>query len=340
MKIEKVKPDKEREWNEFIIKNGPPVGSFIQAWEWGQFYEKLGRKVERYFVVEETPIAAFTLVYQKLPFGFVYGYAPRGPIISSPDESKYETICNEIRNWALKEIPELIFLRLEPPLPIEYKKLPKPFFETPSYYIQPKFNSVILLDKEEKDLLESFHPSTKSNINRAERRGVTVKIKNEITEEEFEQFKKMMGDTSKRNHGKKIYPSVGYFNSLFALLFKNSSSNNLNLVAFYGYCDGKPAATHFVLFFGKTATYLYGASHSEFLNSKVTTLLHFEAMKEAKRAHMSYYDIGAVDEKRWRTLTQFKRQFNGREFQYIGNVDIPIRPFGYKIFNILRNIKK
>ena len=109
--------------------------------------------------------------------------------------------------------------------------------------------------------------------------------------------------------------------------------------AFYGYQNGEPAGTHFVLFFGKTATYLYGASFSKHLNSKVTTYLHWVAIQEAKRRGMNYYDLGGIDAKRWPKLTEFKRQFRGTEFAYIGNVDIPIRPSLYRAYDLMRKQK-
>lgn len=341
--MEIIEQNKDRDWTNFIIKNGPPIGTFIQSWQWGEFYKKLGRTVERYFIYDDnTPIAAFTLVYQMLPFGFSYGYAPRGPIIMNPNESNFNNICEEIRNWALKEKESLIFLRLEPPLPIDYKNLPAPYFKKPSYYVQPKNNLVIDLSLDESELLESIHQSTKANINRAIKRGVDVIIKNVISNTEFNDYKKMMEDTTERNHGKNIYPSDNYFKFLFEMLFVKSTtenSPNIYLTGFYGYSDDNPAATHFVSFYGKTATYLYGASYSKYLNTKVTTLLHWSAILEAKKRGMKYYDIGGIDEKRWPSLTEFKKQFGGKEIKYLGNIDIPIQPFKYKIFNLIRRMK-
>ena len=345
MLIERVSQQGEESWKIFVRAHCPPVGGFMQSWDWGVFQESRNRKIERYFVIDgDAKVAAFTLVHYSLPFGIKYGYSPRGPIIAASYEGRFSEICRVIRAWAVKEFPRFIFLRIEPPLSFVPQDLLGSDFQIPNYYIQPKYNHVIEIDRSEEEILKSFHSSTRSNISRAEKRGVTVEIKNDITADEYGSFTEMMRDTNSRNGGKNIYPDDEYFKSLFSALSRDDSAtdnhNSLSLSVIYGYCDGNPAATYFVLFFGDTATYLYGGSRTKYLNSKVTTYLHWKAMLEAKRRGMRYYDLGGIDQDIWPTLTEFKRQFKGREFSYIGNIDMPIRPLIYKIYNFLRRLKK
>jgi len=63
-------------------------------------------------------------------------------------------------------------------------------------------------------------------------------------------------------------------------------------------------------------------------------------MRESKRRGMKYYDLGAVDGERWPTLTKFKRQFQGKEFFYMGNIDIPIHPLAYKAYTVIRKLRR
>jgi lipid II:glycine glycyltransferase (peptidoglycan interpeptide bridge formation enzyme) len=62
-------------------------------------------------------------------------------------------------------------------------------------------------------------------------------------------------------------------------------------------------------------------------------------MREAKARGLKYYDLGGIDDARWPTLTNFKRQFKGQEFAYIGNLDVPIRPLLYRSYNLFRSFK-
>ena len=335
MTIENADKRGKEAWNDFVFKHYPPVGGFMQSWEWGEFQKGLGRNSERFFVTEDgSPVAAFTLIKHSLPFGMQYGYAARGPVVADSHQDKFVQVCEAIREWALKEMPKLIFLRLEPPIEEVPTGLSERDFKIPSYYIQPRYNLTIPLDKTEDEVLMSLHPSTRSNVRRSEKRGVTVDIRTSILEDEYEHFRGMMRDTIQRNSGTNAYPSDTYFDALFAVL-----SGNEALGTFYGYQNGEPAATPFVLFFGTTATYLYGAAYTKHLSSKVTTYLHWSAMKEAKRRGMKYYDLGGIDDKRWPKLTEFKRQFRGREFSYMGNIDIPLRPTAYRIYNLVRRLR-
>jgi lipid II:glycine glycyltransferase (peptidoglycan interpeptide bridge formation enzyme) len=63
-------------------------------------------------------------------------------------------------------------------------------------------------------------------------------------------------------------------------------------------------------------------------------------MQEANKMGLGYYDLGGIDSARWPTLTDFKKQFRGKEFSYIGNIDIPIRPMLYRLYNVLRRKRK
>lgn len=335
--------DKQK-WNQFVRENYPPVGAFMQTWEWGDFKQAWGRKIGRYLITHNSKIIAlFMIAEHKLPFNFFYGYIPRGPvIIKNHTEEEAIDIFKKIRSWVIKEFPHYLFVRLEPPITQFKRNLKDCGFSLPQYYIQPKHNHLIRLDSSTDEILAGFHSSTRSNINRAERRGVTVEIKDYTEKNCYTDFCSLARDTITRNSGKNIYPGQIYFDSLFKIVpvFTEPNTDNLTMVAFYGYRDGDLAAIHFVLFFGQTATFLYGASSSKHLNSKVTTYLHWRAMVEAKHRGMKHYDLGGVDENLWPSLTKFKQQFQGEKISYLGNIDIPLVTSLYRVYNLIQKLRK
>lgn len=346
LKICKVEREDKSLWNNFVREHYPPVGAFMQTWEWGEFQKSLGRQIDRYFVNDhKKKLAAFTLVHHKLPFGFCYGYTPRGPVISKDirDKKKIQQIFECIKTCVEDYHSNFMFLRLEPPIESLDIDLKKYNFHRTSSYVQPRYNHTVLLDKEESEILAGFHSSTRSNIKRAEKRGVTTDMKESVGKKDYDLFFEMVEDTMQRNGGKNIYPDLSYFNSLLGSLSplgKAQNTEELSMGIFFGYQNEKPGAMHFVLFFGDTATYLFGASYSHALNSKVSTYLHFAAMKEAKRRGYKFYDLGGVDEVRWPTLTSFKRQFKGKEWNYMGNIDLPIRPIPHMIFKFIKEMRQ
>jgi len=323
---------KPAEWDRFIEENYPPVGAFIQTWAWGMFQIRLGRNIKRYSIFDgKKLIGVFTLVEFKMRFGLKYGYVPRGPVIQKGlKPKKISDIFESIRAWSKKKLPHLVFLRLEPSVKWseEFRKKGLYF---PPYYTQPRYNAVVDLNKSEEDILASLHSTTRSNIKRAEKRGVTVTTKTAITDTDYQAFTVMMRDTIERNNGINTYPDDDYFYSLF---------KEVPFVAFMAHHEGEPASTHFVLFFGKTATYLYGASRTIHLNAKVDTYLHWRAMKEAREKGYKHYDIGGIDSSRWPGLTVYKRQFKGKEFEYMGNIDIPFKLGFYLVYSWTKGIKR
>lgn len=334
-------------WNVFVKENYPPIGAFMLTWEWGDFLKACGKKVERYFVIkDEALIAAFTMVEYPLPLGFRYAYAPRGPVVarSLASGDQFEELFIFLRAWVVKEFPDLLFVRFEPPLDKLPDGLASSDFQVPDYYIQPKYNHAVDLKRTEAEILMAIHPSTRSNLLRAEKRGVTVKIEEHRVEDEYELFSSVALDTVQRNSGRNLYPARSYFISLFKTLSPFQVAKHdpakLKLVTLHGYQNGNLVAIHYALFFGDTVTYLYGASRTAGLSSKVTTYLHWKGLLLAREQGMAYYDLGGVDEKLWPSLTDFKRQFRGTEFTYIGNLDMPLNRLLYLIYDWLQKLRK
>ncbi|MBI2609867.1 peptidoglycan bridge formation glycyltransferase FemA/FemB family protein [Candidatus Giovannonibacteria bacterium] len=346
MDIHPINEVGKENWNAFVAKHYPPVGAFMQTWEWGEFQKALGRKIERYVMEADSGehIAVFTVVYHSLPFGFSYGYSPRGPVISKHlDGDAINKVFQKIALWTKQNFKDIIFLRLEPPLTSAIRGLRDSEFRQPAYYIQPRHNLFVSLAQTENEILESFHPSTRSNIKRALRRGVRDQVKHALSGSELKEFYLMTEDTIKRNSGKNVYPHRHYFETLIRTIPKigeKANPDKLELGIRYAYQNEKAAAAEFTVFFGNTATYLYGASFSERLSSKATTFLHWAEILEAKRRGFLYYDFGGIDETIWPTLTNFKRQFRGAELSYIGNVDIPLKPKMYQAYNFFRRAAK
>jgi|GEM_PF-831717 uncharacterized membrane protein (UPF0127 family)/lipid II:glycine glycyltransferase (peptidoglycan interpeptide bridge formation enzyme) len=347
--IQNAGPESEREWNKFVRENHPPIGAFLGSWEWSDFQKSLGWEVNRYLVKENDKLAAvFAVAKYPTFFGLSHAYTHRGPVIAKEyvdDEIANFEILRTIQSWARKNLTSVIFLRTEPSLSSISPDIEKYGFHRPSYYIQPRYNTAVPLGRSEEEIFAGFHSSTRSNLRRSGKRGATVEMKKELTDKDLKQFFSMVESTLKRNHGKNAYPDFNYLKIFFSGLpvldpDKKYDPTKLSIGVFWGYQNGEPAAAHFVVFFGDTATYLFGASYADKLGSKIETSLHWAAMQEAKKLGMHYYDLGGVDERVWPTLTDFKRQFNGEEFQYVGNIDIPIHAGSYYLYNFLKKAKK
>ncbi len=89
---------------------------------------------------------------------------------------------------------------------------------------------------------------------------------------------------------------------------------------------------------GKSATYLCGASASRHQNLMASSLIHWEAILDAKIKGLEHYDFWGIDEARWPGVTKFKKGFGGREVEYVGAWNCVFRQGWYWMYRLGRKI--
>lgn len=340
MKIINVSAEEKEKWNYFVTEHFPPVGAFLQSFEWGEFKATLNLKIERYALVEKGRwLACFQLEIHTLPFGLQYAYAPRGPLFRKDisTDGEVNTLFTFIASYIQEKYRSYIFVRFEPPYHHVldcYKVKP---FKVLSYYLQPKYNQIIGAETTEEELLKKMSRDIKHDIRAAERIGVVVEMKSSLDQNEKLAFEVMKSDTKKRS-GKNIFPSDLYFTNLINTFggYKLSNNKKPSLRFFVANKDGTPVAIYVAIFFAHTATYLYGASYSGTVSSRAPAYLHFRAITGSHKEGFQYYDLGGVDKALWPGLTYFKQQYGGETFEYIGTIDIVIRPILYRVYAFIK----
>jgi lipid II:glycine glycyltransferase (peptidoglycan interpeptide bridge formation enzyme) len=332
------------EWNAFVVTNFPPVGAFLQSFEWGEFKSALHGKVFRFAVQEgDKWIGCFQLETHMLPLGLSYGYAPRGPVLRKDlqtDAAKIEEVFSNIAEYLKKNFAHLIFVRFEPPLTEAFSFYNVAPFTQSSYYLQPRFNQLVTLAPSDK-LIETFSNDVKHDIRAAGRLGITVSVTPQLSESEDAAFTEMKNDTGARS-GKNIFPSGEYFTNLKKLFqIPPTTDPTVPRLCYFiaSNKDGQPVALNMNLLYGDTLTYLYGASYSGNKSKRAPAYLHWKSMEYATENGFKFYDLGGVDDTMWQGLTYFKRQFGGTTMEYVGNVDVPLQPFFYLIYNFINDRK-
>lgn len=300
---------RKEEWDKFVLEAG---GCFLQSWQWGEFQKTLGRKVVR--VEKDGMIAQFVRI--SLPAGMFYWYAPRGPIGEGVEDR-------------LKEmVQDGVFLRIEPE---------KQEFVSPNavkvFDQQPSHTLILDLSKTEEELLKGMHPKTRYNIRLAERKGVEVEIMETNHKEYKKAFVDLLKETAKRDkfslhltdYYSKLCDSIGDIARLAVAKFQN-----------------KILAIHFLILFGDTITYLFGASSSEYRDFMAPHLLQWRSIQFAKSKGFKQYDFWGISDTNpaWRGLTRFKRGFGGKEVKYPGTFDVPFQKCLYNMYRVGRRIRR
>lgn len=350
MEVVEIKKSQKEEWNHFVAKN--PYGSFLQSFEWGEFQQSLGRDCWKLKVKSEKHapyrngasgsglkvILGQTLVVKyDLPFGKSYLYSPHGPIIdpepaTSDPVTIFKALSKKVKEIAQEE--KAIFWRMDPAAPdsTEERTIFKELgLQKLSREIQPKKTLILDLTKSEKEILSQMHSKTRYNIRLAERKGVTAE---KITNYELQipnlvdVLWGLIRKTAKRD-GFRSHPKEYYRKMLESL-----SSAELFLAKY----KGRIIAANIVVFFGKCATYVHGASDYKYRNLMAPHFLQWRQILEAKKKGLVLYDFWGIDEKKWPGVTRFKKGFGGKEINYIGAWDLIYQPTWYKIYNLARRI--
>jgi lipid II:glycine glycyltransferase (peptidoglycan interpeptide bridge formation enzyme) len=241
--------------------------------------------------------------------------------------------------------------------------------------MQPKEILVMDITKSEEELLAEMKPKTRYNIKLSQKHGVSVKVisnfKLQISNQAqnpndqnkldsgsgagmankyIEEFIRLVKITTKRD---KITPHPeNYYRKMFEAI----PGDILKLYA--AEYQNKVIAANLMIFFGKTATYLHGASDNKQRNLMAPYLLQWQAIKDAKKTGCEKYDFGGIKSsgptaldrnnlKRsdrygsWSGITKFKLGFapNIKPIEFPGCYDIIINPMKYKLYRITQKIK-
>ena len=251
-------------WNAFVAEHGPRSGAFLQSWEWGTFQESLDRKVIRRGDLKEW---AGQFIEMPLPLGQKYLYCPKGPIIGhqAPLLSK-----EGARGWS----QTAAFVRIEPSIAPTDRRARK------TIDIQPSHTLITDLTKVSDELLAAMHEKTRYNLRLAERKGVTI----ELHSSDFSAAWPLFETTGTRG-GFRLHDRA-YYEAMLSKLPPPSQGEvwGGNASAFLAVAkfEGKVVAANLMVDFGKTRTYLHGASSDEHRNVMAPFLLHWKLIEDAK----------------------------------------------------------
>ncbi|KKR97514.1 MAG: Pentaglycine interpeptide bridge formation protein [Candidatus Uhrbacteria bacterium GW2011_GWF2_41_16] len=315
-------------WDAFVLEYGPQSGAFLQSWEWGNFQEKLGRRVKRIgFFREEKWCGVAQIIFLSLPFGKQYGFCPRGPVVIPGFYEDPDFAVSLSHLFRLEK--STLFLRTEPPFE-------KEIFLPPVWKFVRAVNTphtlLLSLKPELDQLLANMHPKTRYNIRLAERKGVQIRF---LDASRFEELWPLFANTAERD-GFRLHAKSYYKTCLETLT--DSRIHAFLAAAFF---DGKPLAANLMIDYENTRTYLHGASSNTERQLMAPYLLHWALIQDAKINGMKQYDwwgiAGSDDPKDpWAGITRFKRGFGGEEISYPGTFDFVLQSVPYAGYCAMR----
>lgn len=336
----------ETAWDAFVLREG---GSFLQSWGWALFQESLGKKVFRYRIDEPATehgeahadtVGQFVLILEPLPFGLRYGFVPRGPVVRGAGA---RLAIPALRTAAADHA--CVFVRIEP-TSLDDAALEGAGFAA-AKPVHPADTSIVDLRKDEDALLAAMHPKTRYNIRVAQKHGVTVR--EAATENahafaaDFDKFWRVLEQTAERDRFQTHEKS--YYAAMLDVL-SEKKGRNLKVKLVLAEHQGDVVAGLIAVRFGKTVTYLHGASLPSRRQVMAPYLLHWQVMSEAKAAGYEAYDFWGVapaeagDKHRWAGITRFKTGFGGARVSYSGAWELPNDRFWYSLYRAAKKIRQ
>jgi lipid II:glycine glycyltransferase (peptidoglycan interpeptide bridge formation enzyme) len=319
------------------------AASFLQSALWGEFKSRFGW-TNSAFLIEWAgylPSPLLTLSRRLAP-GFSFAYSPWGPNL--PDNFPAVDRTAALSELAVKLKPFLsrntTFIRFDPPWANVDGEAALPFsanFKRAAADVQPPDTVIINLSASHEEILTAMKPKWRYNISLADKKGVQV---NSGGVQEIEQFYTLLKETAQRD-GIAIH-SIDYYKTLFDIC---GAYQDTSLRLYTASHEDDTLAAVVVLFFGKTATYLYGASSNIKRNLMAPYALQWKAMQDAKNAGCVYYDLFGIPpdddpDHPMSGLYRFKTGFGGQIIRRPGSWDFPYKPFIYNLFNFAEALRK
>ena len=348
---------------------------FLQSQCWREFQESVG---QRTFSVESRDFSA-SIIQHVLPIVGKYFYCPRGPVASAaaeefpisnlsadkagfqiPDKSQF---LNDKIKSGMQELVELArknnagWIRIEPNddnfLNLIKENIAEKIVRAP-HDMQPKEIFAIDITKNHEQLLSEMKPKTRYNVGVAKKRGVVVSHQPPASTRGDDQSSSTRGGSAiSVDAFLKLTKEMAARNGIAAhsenyckKMIESFSDDMLKIyVAEY---EGNIIAANLVLFFGKTATYLHGASGNEFRNVMAPFLLQWQAILDAKEKGCEVYDFGGVQTATGHQMhsdlvgvTNFKMGFSPSTIpiEFPGSYDIVINPRAYALYRGLQRAK-
>lgn len=314
-------------WERFWDDHAPHA--FFQSWLWGEAVKRRMLPVSRFGLYEGSALVGIAQVVTVRAKRGTYLHVRHGPIFESQQKRHWRLALAHLS--ALSDQERAWFVRISPR--IEDSSAHRALFHSlgmvPSviHEVDAERCLLVSLDKAEESILADMRKTTRYEIRKAQTLG--VRVTPSINPDDLSKFFRLYTETSKRQH------FVGHsgIREEFEVFSKERRA-----VLFFGYYQDVLSAAAMLLFSGDQAIYHHGAS----IRTKVPVsyAVQWEAMREAKRRGMKWYNFWGVAPEGnpthpWYGHSLFKRGFGGTESVSIHAYDYPRSGF----YNLTRAVE-
>jgi lipid II:glycine glycyltransferase (peptidoglycan interpeptide bridge formation enzyme) len=347
----------------------------LQTWEWGKVKSQFGwqphylvwfREDDQYKLstnhlpdrLKQKGLVAAALTLQRNirigGFSHRMGiiYVPKGPLLDWSDSPLRHRVLQDLKEFAQKH--GAIFIKIDPDLELGTGIPGKTASNEHSLGVsvvndlkadgwqfseeQVQFRNTVLIDlgQSEEELLANMKQKTRYNINLALRKGVSTRIGKQT---DIDMLIRMYAETSIRDGF--VIRNDTYYREVWNTFMSDQKTEQYDrpfAEALVAEVNGESIAGAIIFRFARKAWYLYGMSRMIHRDKMPNYLLQWEAIKRAKAAGCTIYDLwGAPDEfdetdPLWGVF-RFKEGLGGTIHRYLGAWDLPMNRMLYRLYS-------
>ncbi len=274
------------EWDEFLSVTAG--GHHLQSSLWGRVKAMLGWRAVRVVAVKDGRICGGAqLLLRALPPLGAVGYVPRGPVLAADDPHLRDLVLRELETVTRRT--RVAFVVVQPPAagPAAAPDLCRRGYREAGRLLEshPTCTVMVDLSRDEAELLTAMKSKTRYNVRLAQRKDVTVR---EAGEDDIPVFHRLLTATGERQRF--AVPSQEYFRDLLRVMAPGGHAR-----IFVAEVHGEPVSASLLIAFGDTVSYKRGAWSGRQGQLHPNELLHWTAMRWAKRQGYRYYDFEGID---------------------------------------------
>jgi lipid II:glycine glycyltransferase (peptidoglycan interpeptide bridge formation enzyme) len=323
------------QYEAWVLEHG--AWSLFQSWRWGELLTGGGNWVERLAVYDDKKLVATAQIQEVTARRGTFLQLRQGPIIGEltleNQQAVWQILVSSLKTMAKER--HALFIRINPMIAdsAETAQLLKHlgFRPAPIHAMDAEICWVLDISTTEEALLAGMRKTTRYEIRRGQKLGLTVEKSTDIT-----QFMQLYEATASRQ-GFVTHQSVA---AEFELFFAHNEAELL--LARY---QNEVLAGALIIYFGRQAIYHHGASISGKIPA--SALLQWEAIKRAKMRGATLYNFWGIappenENHPWKGLTLFKQGFGGEMKRFIHSHDLPLSKAYILPYTIerLRKLKK
>ncbi|MBI4992863.1 MAG: peptidoglycan bridge formation glycyltransferase FemA/FemB family protein [Candidatus Magasanikbacteria bacterium] len=313
----------EKIWEKFIIDQTYAI--FLQSPQYGEFYKKLGEQSWVFGIFDAEKLVGGTLAVTVHAKRGSFLFLPYGPVISEKKNrgEALKALTAHLSNFARSQ--KLDFIKSSPfweNNPTNQNLFKQFKYQNAPMHILAENTWLLDLSLSEENLLAGMEKTHRYLIRRCMKTGVIVIKTNEP--QKLAEFSQLHDLTAQRHKFHRF--SDEYIQNEYNCFAPRGEAMLIKGIL----PDGRVDSAAVVIFYGNMAAYRHGASANFDHKLPTSYLVQWEAIKEAKKRGLSWYNFWGITPPNankkhpFYGITHFKKGFGGFNFNLVHCQDLPL----------------